>query len=209
MGHEPSYTKLLVNTGGLIILGFASAGVLYVLPENLSGWSPNELKNNNIFESYWQNIKNGPRLDKDDWFLNYVAHPYCGAVYYMTARSSGFNALGSLTYSILMSNFWEYGIEAFAEIPSIQDLIITPLIGSLFGEVFYLTKREIVRNQYRVLNSRFLGHTCTFLLDPLSEVVDILGYAFGGGDKFSVSASSRPIPIGKEFGYGISLGIRF
>jgi hypothetical protein len=72
--------------------------------------------------------------------------------------------------------FWEYGIEAFAEVPSTQDLILTPTLGSVFGEVFFVAKKSIIRNNKKVLSSRLLGTTSLFLLDPINTIVDGLGY---------------------------------
>ncbi len=85
----------------------------------------------------------GPRVDEDGVVLNYVMHPYFGAIYYMTARSSGFKAVESFMYSALMSTFfWEYGVEAFAEKPSTQDLILTPVLGSVMREGYLLCKKN-------------------------------------------------------------------
>ncbi|WP_203249645.1 MULTISPECIES: DUF3943 domain-containing protein [Cysteiniphilum] len=64
----------------------------------------------------------------------YIGHPYAGAIYYMAARDSGFGEFESFLYSAFISTFfWEYGVEAFAEVPSIQDLIVTPVDGWLLG----------------------------------------------------------------------------
>lgn len=68
---------------------------------------------------------------------------------------------------------WEFGIEAFMERPSIQDIFITPLVGSLIGEGFYKLKRRIVANDYRLANSAFLGNLVVFLIDPVNEVIDL------------------------------------
>lgn len=82
---------------------------------------------------------------------------YCGGIYYITARSSGFNIFEPFSFSVIMSTFfWEYGIEAFAEIPYVQDLVFTPVAGFLMGEIFFITKKSIVRHDKKVLNSRFL-----------------------------------------------------
>ena len=63
-----------------------------------------------------------------------------------------------MLYSTLVSNVgWEYGIEAFMERPSIQDMIITPVVGSLIGEGFYRAKRRLVDNDYCLFGSRVLG----------------------------------------------------
>jgi small subunit ribosomal protein S1 len=47
--------------------------------------------------------------------MNYVAHPYWGAVYYMQGRNAGYGPLGSFLVAFTASTFmWEYGVEAFA-----------------------------------------------------------------------------------------------
>ena len=119
--------------------------------------------------------KKGAAWDHDNWVFNCVLHPYGGAAYYMSARSQGFNSWQSALYSFGISTlFWEYGIEAFMEYPSIQDLIITPIIGSLIGEQFYKIKRSIVTNGYHLIGSSFLGHMVVFFIDPVNEFMGVL-----------------------------------
>ena len=86
--------------------------------------------------------------------------------------------------------FWEYGIEAFAEIPSVQDLIFTPVVGSVVGEIFFITKKRIVRHDKKVLNSRFLGITSLFIIDPFNTILDGLGY------KEKVKTQMNVAPVG-------------
>jgi hypothetical protein len=86
--------------------------------------------------------------------------------------------------------FWEYGIEAFAEIPSVQDLIFTPVAGSLMGEMFFITKKSIVRHDKKVLNSRFLGITSLFFIDPFNTILDRFGY------KEKVKTQMNIAPVG-------------
>ncbi|WP_367115459.1 DUF3943 domain-containing protein, partial [Marivivens sp.] len=31
-----------------------------------------------------------PQLDSDDWYINYVVHPYWGGAYYVRARERGY-----------------------------------------------------------------------------------------------------------------------
>lgn len=77
-------------------------------------------------------------------------------------------------YSFCISSFgWEFGIEAFMERPSYQDLVITPVVGSVIGELFYKTKRKIVENNYHLAGSKFLGNVVVFLIDPVNEVIDL------------------------------------
>lgn len=171
------YRRLGINTSiyaGATVIAF---GVLWVMPESVTNWDKVEIKEKGILWKWKENVKSGPVWDKDNWVLNWVSHPYCGGIYYMTARSSGFTVIESFGYSAIMSTFfWEYGIEAFAEIPSIQDLIITPVVGSVVGEGFFYAKKSILKHDKRVLKSRTLGITTLFLMDPFNTILDGFGY---------------------------------
>lgn len=171
------YTRLGYDTAMYLGVAVISFGILYAMPESVTNWDKQDMKENGIFHKWKENVKAGPVWDEDDWVLNWITHPYSGGVYYMTARSSGFNIFESFLYTTIMSTcFWEYGIEAFAEIPSKQDLIITPIIGSLIGEGFFYAKKSIFKSDKKVLNSRFLGYTCLTLMDPFNTLLDSFGY---------------------------------
>lgn len=171
------FKKLGINTTVYLYAGAVAFGVLWAAPESFSSWDKQEIKQQGFFHKWNQNVNTGPVMDEDDFMLNYTAHPYCGAIYYTTARSCGFKWYESFGYSFLMSSlFWEYGIEAFAEVPSQQDLIITPVIGSMIGETFFIAKKKIMRKNKRLLNSKFLGITALFLMDPINTIVDGCGY---------------------------------
>lgn len=170
----PNKKRLIQNTLALYGGGIAALGVLELLPENVTAWNKEELRNTPFFKRWWMHVKKGAVWDRDNWVFNYVLHPYGGAAYYMSARSQGLNRWQSALYSFGISTFfWEYGIEAFMEYPSVQDLIITPIIGSIIGEQFYKVKRHIVRNDYRLLGSGFLGHVVCFLVDPVNEFMGL------------------------------------
>lgn len=127
-----------------------------------------------LLERWSYHVRKGPVWDGDNFIFNYILHPYAGAVYYMGARSIGFNQLGSFLYCTAISTiFWEYGIEAFMEKPSIQDLILTPLSGLLLGEVFYKLKRKIVSDGYRLWGSCVWGNIVAFIIDPVNEVIGL------------------------------------
>ncbi|PKB18439.1 DUF3943 domain-containing protein [Flavobacterium sp. 5] len=200
-------------------LGYASAmyagtatlafGVLWVMPESVSNWDKDEIKEKGVLWKWKENVKAGPVWDDDDWVLNYITHPYSGGVYYMTARSSGFNIFESFLYSAFMSTcFWEYGIEAFAEIPSKQDLIITPVLGSVVGEGFFYAKKTILRHDRRVLKSRFLGYTSLLLMDPFNTLLDSFGYK----EKVKIQTNMTPVGYGpgtNKSAMGFNLNIQF
>lgn len=139
----------------------------------------------------------------------------------MGARSQGLNVLGSLVYVTFISTcFWEYGIECINEVPSIQDLIITPLAGAVVGEAFYRAKRHIVANDYRLLGSPVLGNIVAVLIDPVNEV---LGFIFGNSarqwNKYNknnkalrlqdVSSQWGPVSVVGSSGFGMTLNAVF
>ena len=171
------YRRLGYNTSIYLGATVVAFGVLWVMPESVTNWDKEEMREKGIFWKWKENVKAGPVWDSDNWVLNYITHPYCGGIYYMTARSSGFSVLESFGYSAIMSTFfWEYGIEAFAEIPSIQDLIVTPVLGSVVGEGFFYAKKSIMRHDHKILKSKALGYTALFFMDPFNTILDGFGY---------------------------------
>ncbi len=162
--------RLLSQTKLLFGAGLVTAGVLYCMPESVTNWDRDD-GIEDLPDRWWKNVSRGPAWDNDDWFINYVGHTYCGGVYYMMARKSGYNQWDSFVYTTLMSTFfWEYGIEAFAERPSIQDLFVTPLGGWLYGEWAYRCEQKIEENDNRVLGSKTIGGISLFLLDPIDHL---------------------------------------
>ena len=169
------WQRMWVNTA---VIAGAYVGTLFVLeclPENATSWNRASLQKDSPGKRWFNNVfKRGPEWDHDNPIFNYVLHPYAGAVYFMSARSCGFNFYRSLLYCAIVSTVgWEYGIEACMERPSIQDIFITPLVGSALGECFYRFKRHIVANDYHLLGSPILGNVAAFLVDPVNEVVDL------------------------------------
>ncbi len=199
---------LYKNTGLLVGAGIATMGILYAMPSSFTNW---EDDGKSPAAKWWKNVSHAPVWDKDDLFLNYIAHPYVGAIYYMGARSAGVNALYSFAYSFMLSTFfWEYGIEAFAERPSIQDLIVTPVAGAVLGEGFYQFKRYILEQNYELCGSVALGKTAVFLMDPMTEVTQMLFKDERPATKNRVSFASQPI-VGRHggFGYGLNMVVNF
>ena len=194
-------TTLLVG-GSIVIMG-----LLYLAPSSFTNWDD---KSGSPFSKWWRNVSHHPVIDKDDFFLNYVTHPYSGALYYMGARSAGANGFYSFLYSAALSTFfWEYGIEAFAERPSIQDLIVTPVCGSILGEGFYLTKRHILENNNELLGSKTLGVTTLFLIDPMTEVSNLIwDDEMPMNNTFQIQGMPSYSHKG-GFSYGISLRFNF
>ena len=173
--NSPDWKRMWTNTAVLAGAYVSTLLVLECLPADATAWNRAEIRNVPLFKR-WRNhvLREGPEIDHDNPIFNYVLHPYAGAAYFMAARSCGFNFWRSLLYSACVSTIgWEFGIEAFMERPSVQDIFITPLVGCVIGECFYKAKRTIVDNDYHLLGSRLLGNVVVFFIDPVNEVVDL------------------------------------
>lgn len=172
----PNWHRMWVNTAVLTGAFVSTLFVLELLPEDATAWNRREIESKPFYKRWADNIfRLNPEIDHDNLVFNYILHSYAGAAYFMSARSCGFNFFQSMLYSALISTIgWEFGIEACMERPSYQDLFITPVLGSLFGEGFYRLKRLLVNNNYEIFGSQILGHIVAFFLDPVNEVVGAL-----------------------------------
>ena len=163
-----SQTKLIFGLGLAMPTTLDLAGVI--------DWGPDEYS----LSEWWDNVSSGPVWDNDHPAYNYLGHTYFGGVYYQVARKSGYDQWDSFIYTALMSTFyWEYGVEAFFEPPSIQDLIFTPVAGWLYGEWAFNKEREIRSRGGRVAGSQTLGDVALFLLDPVDTIASSLNSMFG------------------------------
>ena len=208
----PDWGRMWLHTGVLYAAGIATLGVLELLPDNATAWNKERVRSIPFWKRWPYNVSRGHVWDGDNFIFNYLLHPYAGAVYYMGARSIGFNRLGSFLYCTAISTlFWEYGIEAFMEKPSIQDLILTPLSGLLIGECFYKLKRKIVGDGYRLWGSRTWGNIVAFLIDPVNEVIGLFAgnpcrQALKRKSQLNVSCMPWATPMdGGAFGLTVSI----
>jgi hypothetical protein len=149
--------KIGVATG--YTLGYEAAiyGLLYALPENVSRWSSATKRN---FGSNYRNTFTKPiALDKDQWYVNYVGHPYQGAFYYNSMRAQGAEMRQSSLFAFANTYVWEFLLEGAIEQPSIQDLVVTPIAGTLLGELFHLATIRMSRKGYTWYEKAFV---CVF-----------------------------------------------
>lgn len=168
-----SEKKILEDT--LYLQGFmiSTIGILYLLPESITKWDPEEANNDNLSQKWRDNISDGPVIDEDEFAINYIGHPVSGAIYYSMARNDGFDPFESFMFSFIMSSFvWESGYEAFAEIPSIQDLISTPIVGALMGEYMFYLEKKLDKNSGIIWGSKYLGNVSYFLLNPMGRAAE-------------------------------------
>ena len=169
--------RLLSQTYSIFGLGVGVIGVLAMMPTEITNWETDDIE---LGKKWVDNVTAGPVWDRDDIVLNYLMHPYFGGVYYQSARKSGYRQWDAFIYSTVMSTFfWEYGIEAFAETPSLQDLVVTPVLGWAYGEWAYTTEQDIWADGGTVLGSEYLGNTALFFLDPVDSLGRNFNYLFG------------------------------
>jgi len=154
---DPSHNWKGIGKDTAYFMGYQAifAGFLYLLPERITNWTSDK--------TWAQNVQN-PTWDDDPFWINYLAHPYFGATYYIRARERGFGDLGSFLYSASLSALFEFGIEAFFEPPSYQDLIATPVGGILIGKFIFEPIREGIKAKKELIWS---DHLILILTDPL------------------------------------------
>ena len=174
----PDWNGIWRDTGFLFGSQIVAAGIIYMMPESVSNWSSEQKKNS--FKKYSENVVN-PGIDIDKFYINYLLHPYWGATYYIRARDRGLDKVPSLVYSTLISAMYEFGVESFFEKPSIQDLIVTPVIGSFFGAFVFEPWREAIKSK-QVL--RWYDHAILIATDPVGVLS--LGFEKMFGIKSSI-----------------------
>lgn len=174
MNQKGLLEQIKSDSGKILAMAVGTIAFLYVMPESFSKWSQDkkDLSPNKLWERYDDNVSDGPVWDSDEWEVNYIGHPYFGAAYYTHAMNQNFSRLESLSYSFMMSTcLYEYGLEAFFEDPSIQDLLVTPVAGAFVGEAFMTMAEKIHGNGDKVLGSKSLGALCLFMMDPITTAL--------------------------------------
>lgn len=208
--------NIVKQTRNFAVLGAGVIGLLWMMPESVTKWDKNEI--GSLGSKYKENIKAGPVWDKDDWAVNLIGHPYSGAAYHVVARKAGLTPMQSFGYGVFMSTiFWEYGLEAAAEIPSIQDLILTPVVGSLLGESFIKMTENIEKNGGKVLGSKKLGSVAMALMDPAGATLRGINKLFDGNfiKDSRVFMYNKPVSFGEgvntysENVVGIGIELKF
>jgi hypothetical protein len=165
---DPDRAGLRRDTAYLLSYQFVSIGILYMLPESISGWD-DEQKDQYTLSKWWDNVRN-PQWDSDLHWINYLAHPYWGAAYYVRARERGFDERASFWYSVAMSTAYEFGAEALFEQPSLQDLVVTPVGGIILGEYFMGLRARVAERYAPGEEMLFRDRALLALTDPIGAI---------------------------------------
>lgn len=200
----PDWGGVWLDTGLIMGAQVGAAAVTYVMPEDFSGWSEEQKKSG--FDKYWRNF-GAPVWDNDKYYVNYMLHPYWGATYYTRARERGLDQTASFAYSVIMSAMFEYGAECFAEKPSIQDLIVTPVAGSLLGAYVFEPLRNSIKAKQEL---RWYDHALLIATDPIGLLSTGVEKLFGIKSSIVVDYSVYPLHSvsAEDDGTGISSSVR-
>jgi hypothetical protein len=171
---QPDWSGLARDTLYLIGYEVALIGIIYILPEAVTGWS-DENKDSYDFDRWTENVKKIV-WDEDKWYVNYLFHPYWGSIYYTRARERGLDKFDSFLYSALSSTLFEFGVEALFEPVSIQDLIATPVLGTFLGMSFEKLREGI---KAKGDQQRWYEKVVLILTDPLGTLNKYTDRLFG------------------------------
>lgn len=159
------------------VLALGTFGFFYLFRNNIKSWDTEASSVNEMTEIWKKNLSVAPVWDKSQFQTNFLAHPYVGSIYYVAARKSNFSQFESFLYAATLSTFvWEFGIESFVEPPSIQDIIITPIVGSMIGEYLYNLEKMIIANNGKIGDSRLWGKISLAFIDPIGTTANLIGF---------------------------------
>jgi hypothetical protein len=131
---------------------------------------------NSIRASFWSL----PFSDGDNLNTNYFQHPLSGMTTYLYYRAVGFDKVTSSIGSVMQSLLFEYTIESWQQPPSLNDIVMTPLIGIPIAMVLEYCSGYLLQTDSQFL--RALG----YILNPATILIPggdiqwhrLLGFTF-------------------------------
>jgi len=87
-----------------------------------------------------------PVWDNDTFSWNYIVHPIMGSFSYLAYRNKKAYWAEAFAGAAINSAIYEYLIAGATQQPSINDLIVTPVLGSLLGEGIYQVKKQMLKD---------------------------------------------------------------
>src|SRR3954452_19137960 len=133
--RPPTYLRAAIET--MALLGLGTTWYWTRVSSQKDGWDINF-----DWRSWRRKIDlDAVRFDDNLYVTNAFSHPISGTMYYNAARSNGLGLFRSYLSAFMASTFWEYMIE-FHELPSLNDIIMTPAGGTAIGEPLYRLSRS-------------------------------------------------------------------
>lgn len=72
-------------------------------------------------------------FDKDEPIWNFFVHPISGSQLFLLYRAQGYSRMTSLGLTTISSTLFEVTVEILTEPASVQDLYMTPILGTVLG----------------------------------------------------------------------------
>ncbi|WP_413557226.1 DUF3943 domain-containing protein [Bdellovibrio sp. HCB209] len=107
----------------------------------------------------WHNFFNNPfhpDYDKDTFDYNIFKHSLSGELYYQYYRSRGYIEQDAFLWAVTSSLAFEFAIETVTEVPSLQDIYLTPVLGTIVG--FGFEKLSLYFHSKKTWPNRLLGY---------------------------------------------------
>lgn len=72
-------------------------------------------------------------FDKDEPIWNFFVHPISGSQLFLLYRAQGYSRMNALGLTTISSTLFEATVEILTEPASVQDLYMTPILGTVLG----------------------------------------------------------------------------
>lgn len=72
-------------------------------------------------------------FDKDEPIWNFFVHPISGSQLFLLYRAEGYSRMSALGMATISSTLFEVTVEILTEPASVQDLYMTPILGTVLG----------------------------------------------------------------------------
>jgi len=143
-----------------------TVALLSLLPKDFTSWNkPN-------FYGLKRTFSQGPSFDYDNFFFNYIAHPIDGSEFFLIARNRKLTFWESFAYAAAVSSFFEFFIESAYEGASWQDLWITPVSGTVIGELRWQAKKSL-ENPRTGKPSGTANKILYVIIDPVDAILNL------------------------------------
>jgi len=140
--HHSAKTAAVLVGGSLLGMAWYRFG-----PESLTGVDQSKATKD-AGNNFQDGFTKPPVIDKDDDVINYLMHPLFGMQFYLSQRNYNESPLYSFLFSTGTSIVFEYLVEVVGERPSIQDLVVTPIVGALLGELSYQLTQKMRKDGF-------------------------------------------------------------
>lgn len=118
------------------------------------------LEDHGSIHNFWSNMKRPTWFDFDLFTYNWGLHTLSGSQAFLFYRAKSYSNVDAFLLTALQSLLFEFAIETYTERPSIEDMVFTPIFGSLLGTLLEKVSFKLLASESNYM--RVLG----YLLNP-------------------------------------------